>query len=518
MTQKTPFYITTSIPYANGVPHIGHAYEMMTTDALARFKALDGFDVLYVTGADEHGQKMLQTAEKAGVTVEELAAANSKAFEDLSIALNCSNDDFVRTTETRHKIVAQEVWRRMEAKGDIYLEKYSGWYSVRDEAYYDEKELTKQEDGSYIAPTGTPVEWMEEDSYFFKLSAYEDKLLTLYSEHPEFVGPDTRRNEVKNFVKGGLRDLSVSRTTFDWGVPVPGADGHVMYVWVDALTNYLTGAGFMSDVEGDKEKFAKYWPCDMHIIGKDILRFHAIYWPAFLMSADIELPKRVFGHGFINNDGEKMSKSVGNVVDPHQLIEEYGLDQMRYFLMREVPYGRDGSYSHTALVNRTNADLANDLGNLASRSLSMIAKNCEGVLPAIENLTDADNALITLAENAIVKAREAMQMQQIHLAIAATWDVVGETNKYFAAQEPWALKKTDPARMGVVLALTAEIIRQVAIMAQPYIPNGAAKFLDLLSVDVDKREFAHLSRDNWLQAGLKIDKPTPIFPRYVEEK
>ncbi|MBL1242057.1 MAG: methionine--tRNA ligase [OCS116 cluster bacterium] len=514
MTDKTPFYITTSIPYANGVPHIGHAYEMMTTDALARFKRLDGFDVLYVTGADEHGQKMLQTAEKAGVTVEELAAANSKAFEDLSIALNCSNDDFVRTTEERHKTVAQEVWKRMEAKGDIYLEKYSGWYSVRDEAYYDEKELTKQEDGSFQAPTGTPVEWMEEDSYFFKLSAYEDKLLTLYSEHPEFVGPDSRRNEVQSFVKGGLRDLSVSRTTFDWGVDVPGADGHVMYVWVDALTNYLTGAGFLSD----NEKFDKYWPCDLHIIGKDILRFHAIYWPAFLMSADIKLPKRVFGHGFINNDGEKMSKSVGNVVDPHQLIEKYGLDQMRYFLMREVPYGRDGSYSHTALVNRTNADLANDLGNLASRSLSMIAKNCEGKLPAIENLTDADNALIALAENAIVKAREAMKTQQIHLAIVATWDVVGETNKYFAAQEPWALKKTDPARMGVVLALTAEIIRQVAIMAQPYIPNGAVKFLDMLSVDVNKRQFEHLSKDNWLRAGLDINKPSPVFPRYIDDK
>lgn len=514
MTQKTPFYITTSIPYANGIPHIGHAYEMMTTDALARFKRLDGFDVLYLTGADEHGQKMLQTAEKAGISVQELAAANSKAFEDLSIALNCSNDDFIRTTEQRHKKVVQEIWRRMAAKGDIYLEKYSGWYSVRDEAYFDEKELVKQDDGSFLAPTGSPVEWMEEDSYFFKLSAYEDKLLALYSEHPEFVGPDTRRNEVVNFVKGGLRDLSVSRTTFDWGVDVPDAQGHVMYVWVDALSNYVTGAGFMQD----DEKFAKYWPCDLHIIGKDILRFHAIYWPAFLMSADIEVPKRVFGHGFINNDGEKMSKSVGNVVDPHQLIEEYGLDQMRYFLMREVPYGRDGSYSHSALVNRTNADLANDLGNLASRSLSMIAKNCEGKLPAIENLTDADTTLLALAENAMLKAREAMQTQQIHLAIAAVWDVVGETNKYFAAQEPWALKKTDPERMGVVLALTAEIIRQVAIMAQPYIPNGAAKFLDLLSVDEAEREFVHLSQEYRLKPGLVINKPSPIFPRYVEDK
>ncbi|MCJ8322431.1 MAG: methionine--tRNA ligase [Rhizobiales bacterium] len=514
MSNKTAFYITTSIPYANGVPHIGHAYEMMTTDALARFKALDGFDVLYVTGADEHGQKMLQTAEKAGISVQELAAANSKAFEDLSIALNCSNNDFVRTTEPRHKAVAAEVWRRMVAKGDIYLEKYSGWYSVRDEAYYDEKELTKQENGSFIAPTGTPVEWMEEDSYFFKLSAYEDNLLALYENHPEFVGPDSRRNEVVNFVKGGLRDLSVSRTAFDWGVNVPDVDGHVMYVWVDALTNYLTGAGFLTD----DEKFAKYWPCDLHIIGKDILRFHAIYWPAFLMSADIEVPKRVFGHGFINNDGEKMSKSVGNVVDPHQLMQEYGVDQVRYFLMREVPYGRDGSFSHTGLVNRTNADLANDLGNLASRSLSMIAKNCDGKLPAIENLNDADNALIALAENAIEKARKAMQTQQIHLAIAAVWEVVGETNKYFAGQEPWALKKTNPERMGVVLALTAEIIRQVAIMAQPYIPLGAAKFLDMLGVAVDKRDFAHLSKPNWLQKGLEINKPSPIYPRYVSDK
>ncbi|NRA89277.1 MAG: methionine--tRNA ligase, partial [Rhizobiales bacterium] len=396
MTEKKSFYITTSIPYANGAPHIGHAYEMMTTDALARFKALDGYDVLYVTGADEHGQKMLQTAEKQGKTVEQLAAENSKAFEDLSIALNCRFDDFVRTTEPRHKAVAQEVWRRMEAKGDIYLEKYSGWYSIRDEAYYDEKELSKQEDGAFIAPSGTPVEWMEEDSYFFKLSAYEDKLLALYSKHPEFVGPNTRRNEVESFVKNGLRDFSISRTTFNWGVPVPGNDAHVMYVWVDALTNYLTGAGFLSD----DEKFEKYWPCDLHIIGKDILRFHAIYWPAMLMSADIELPKRVFGHGFINVDNEKMSKSVGNVIDPHDLIEKYGLDQMRYFFMREVPYGKDGSYSHKAFVNRTNADLANDLGNLASRSLSMIAKNCDGKLPKIENLTSEDDALVDLAESA----------------------------------------------------------------------------------------------------------------------
>ncbi len=514
MTEKPTFYITTSIPYANGAPHIGHAYEMMTTDALARFKALDGYDVLYITGADEHGQKMLQTAEAQGKSVEQLAAENSKAFEDLSVALNCSFDDFVRTTEPRHKAVAQEVWRRMLAKGDVYLEKYSGWYSVRDEAYYDEKELTKQEDGTFIAPTGTPVEWMEEDSYFFKLSAYEDKLLALYDKHPEFVGPDGRRNEVVNFVKNGLRDFSISRTTFNWGVGVPDDDAHVMYVWVDALTNYLTGAGFLTD----DEKFAKFWPCDLHIIGKDILRFHAIYWPALLMSADIELPKRVFGHGFINVEGEKMSKSIGNVIAPNDLIEQYGLDQVRYFFMREVPYGKDGSYSHTAFVNRTNADLANDLGNLASRSLSMIAKNCDGKLPKICDLTEEDLALVALAKNAIIKARTAMEGQQIHLAIAAIWGVVGEANRYFAEQAPWALKKTDPVRMGIVLALTAEIIRQVAIMAQPYIPTAAAKFLDMFGVDAKMREFKHLTQEYWLKEGIEINKPSPVFPRYVEDK
>ncbi|MGI9373392.1 MAG: methionine--tRNA ligase, partial [Hyphomicrobiales bacterium] len=379
MAEKQKYYLTTAISYPNGAPHIGHAYEALATDALARFKRLDGYDVYFLTGTDEHGIKMLQTARDEDLAPEELAARNSARFEQMVKALNCSNDDFIRTSEPRHHASSQEIWRRIEANGDIYLDSYSGWYSVRDEAYYDESELHKGEGGEKLSPQGTPVEWVEEESYFFKLSAYQDKLLALYEENPEFVGPDSRRNEIVSFVKGGLRDLSLSRTTFDWGIKVPGNDKHVMYVWLDALTNYITGLGFPDEAD---EKW-HYWPADVHVIGKDIIRFHAVYWPAFLMSAGLPVPRRVFAHGFLFNKGEKMSKSVGNVIDPFNLIDAYGLDQMRYFFMREVPFGQDGNYSHEASVARSNADLANDLGNLAQRSLSMIFKNCDGTLPAL---------------------------------------------------------------------------------------------------------------------------------------
>jgi methionyl-tRNA synthetase len=432
MASRQTFYITTAIPYANGAPHIGHAYERIATDAIARFHRLDGRDVLFVTGMDEHGLKMQQTAARDGVTPQALADRTAAQFEAMGEKLNAVADDIVRTTQERHKKASQEIWEHMKARGDIYLSKYAGWYSVRDEAYYDEGELTER-DGKRFAPTGTPVDWVEEESYFFKLSAYADKLLAHYDAHPDFITPEKYKNEIVSFVKRGLKDLSISRTTFDWGVPVPGDPKHVMYVWVDALTNYITGAGF-PDAQSPR---AKYWPADAHVIGKDITRFHAVYWPAFLMSAGVELPKQIVVHGFLFNRGEKMSKSVGNVIDPFTLADHYGVDQMRYFFLREVPFGQDGNYSHEAIVNRINADLANDLGNLAQRSLSMIAKNCDAAVPAHGDFTDADRAILTEARALLEKSRAAMQDYALHTMLGEIWRVVAEANRYFASEEPW---------------------------------------------------------------------------------
>lgn len=505
-------YLTTPIFYPNGKPHIGHAYTVIATDALARFQRLDGKDVFFLTGTDEHGLKMQQTAEKEGITPLALADRNSAIFRSMTETVGGSNDEYIRTTEPRHYASCQAIWKAMAANGDIYLDRYSGWYSVRQEAYFEESETTLGDDGVRREPLGSPVEWNEEESYFFRLSAYQDKLLALYENQPDFIGPSERRNEVASFVKSGLKDISISRTTFNWGVPVPGDDKHVMYVWVDALTNYITAAGYPDT----KSEQWRYWPAT-HIIGKDIVRFHAVYWPAFLMSAGIELPKRVFAHGFLFNRGEKMSKSVGNVVDPFTMVEHYGLDQVRYFFLREVPFGQDGSYSHDAIVNRTNADLANGLGNLAQRSLSMIAKNCGGVVPQRGELTDADSAILDQAVDALGTARKTMSEQGIHLALAGIFNVVAEADRYFASQAPWALKKTDPARMETVLWTTAELVRRVALLCQPYIPGSAAKLLDLLAVPTDTRQFAHVHADYALTPGTTLPAPEGVFPRYVEQ-
>jgi methionyl-tRNA synthetase len=510
MSEK--FYITTPIFYPNGVPHIGHAYTAIATDVLARFARLDGKDVFFLSGTDEHGQKMQQTAMKEGISPLELADRNSAVFRKMLAALNCSNDEFFRTTEARHTVACQALWERMLANGDIYLGSYGGWYSVRQEAYFDEGETILGEDGVRREPLGSPVEWVDEESYYFKLSAYGGKLLSLYEENPDFVMPAERRNEVASFVKSGLRDLSVSRTTFDWGIKVPGNDAHVMYVWVDALTNYITAAGYPDQ---NAEKWA-YWPAT-HIIGKDIVRFHAVYWPAFLMSAGVELPQRVYAHGFLYNKGEKMSKSVGNVIDPFTLAETYGLDQLRYFLMREIPFGQDGSYSHEAIVNRTNADLANDLGNLAQRSLSMIAKNCAGRVPPCGELSAEDNSILNLAADAYGKASDAMKSQSIHTALAAVFECVSEANRYFAAQEPWALRKSDFARMETVLYVTAEVVRRAGILIQPIMPHSAEKLLDMLGIVKALRQFKHLAADFALVSGAALPEPSPVFPRYVEK-
>lgn len=506
------YYITTAIAYPNGQPHIGHAYEAIATDALARFQRLDGKDVFFLTGTDEHGQKMIQTAQGEGMTPHDLATRNAARFKEMDERLNVSFDRFIRTSEPAHHRSVQEIWRRMQDNGDIYIDAYAGWYSVRDEAYYAEDETTVGEDKVRRGPQGTPVEWVEEKSYFFKLSAYQDRLLHLYESQPDFIGPDSRRNEVMSFVRGGLKDLSISRTTFDWGVKVPDDPEHVMYVWVDALTNYITGVGYPDQTD----KHWRYWPADVHIIGKDIIRFHAVYWPAFLMSAGIPLQKRVYAHGFLFNRGEKMSKSVGNVVDPFNLANQYGVDQVRYFFLREVPFGQDGNYNHEAIVARINADLANDFGNLAQRSLSMIAKQLGGVLPEPGEFSDNDKAILAQADAMLETSRTAMATQQIHQWLNTVWAVVAEANRYFAGEAPWALAKTDPARQKTVLYVTAEVVRQIAIMAQAVMPESCAKMLDSLGVPADARSFATITER--IKPGTVLPAPVGVFPRYVEPK
>jgi methionyl-tRNA synthetase len=513
MSQRAKFYITTAISYPNGVPHIGHAYEAIATDAIARFERLDGKDVFFLTGTDEHGLKMKQTAVKEGLSPRALADRNTERFVEMARTLDLSNDDFIRTTEARHYEASAEIWRRMEKAGDIFKKKYGGWYSVRDETYYKESETALRDGARYATPTGTPVEWNEEETYFFRLSAYQDRLLDLYEKNPDFILPIERRNEVVSFVKSGLEDLSISRSTLDWGIPVPDAPGHVMYVWVDALTNYVTATGLLNKPEGSR---AGFWPADVHVIGKDIVRFHAVYWPAFLLSAGLALPKRIFSHGFVLNKGEKMSKSVGNVVDPFDLVRTYGVDQVRYFFLREVMFGQDGNYSTDAMANRINADLANDLGNLAQRSLSMIAKNCAEKVPEPGDFTDADKKILAAADALYAKARDAMDRQAITKYLDAVWAVVADTNRYFAAEEPWAKKKTDPKRMETILYVTAEVVRQVAILAAPVMPAAAAKLLDLLSQDAGARSFEALGEKGRLAPGTAVPVPQGVFPRYVD--
>jgi len=509
---RSTYYITTAIAYPNGAPHIGHAYEAIATDALARFQRLDGKDVFFLTGTDEHGIKMMQTAARENTTPLDYATKNAARFKAMDERLGISQDRFIRTSEAVHHRASQDLWRRMMKNGDIYPDTYAGWYSVRDEAYYAEDETTVGEDKVRRGPQGTPVEWVEEKSYFFKLSTYQDRLLALYEQQPDFIGPDSRKNEIISFVRGGLKDLSISRTTFDWGVKVPDDDGHVMYVWVDALTNYITGIGYPDA----NDKNWRYWLADAHIIGKDIIRFHAVYWPAFLMSAGLPLPKRVYAHGFLFNRGEKMSKSVGNVVDPFTMADQYGVDQMRYFFLREVPFGQDGNYNHEAIVTRTNADLANDLGNLAQRSLSMIGKQHQGIVPEPGALSDADKAILAQADAMIDQARPAMTSQQIHQALNAIWAVVAEANRYFAGEAPWALAKTDPQRQKTVLYVTAEVLRQIAILTQPVMPEASMKLLDSLAIPVTGRDFSALRGQQRIAAGTQLPPSVPIFPRYVE--
>jgi methionyl-tRNA synthetase len=501
-----PYYITTAISYPNGRPHIGHAYEAIATDAIARYQRQAGRDVRFQTGTDEHGLKMVQTARDRGVETRALADEMSGYFKEMDDRLNISYDRFIRTVEPGHHAASAAIWQAMEASGDLYMDKYEGWYSVRDEAFYDEKELVDGEGGK-VSPQGTPVEWTVEETWFFKLSKYQQPLLDLYESQPDFIRPDARRNEVMRFVEGGLSDLSVSRTSFDWGVKVPGSPGHVMYVWVDALTNYLTGAGY-PDNDAD---MARYWPADLHVIGKDIVRFHAVYWPAFLMSAKLALPKQVFGHGFLLNRGEKMSKSVGNVTDPMELVDRFGVDALRYFFLREVSFGQDGSYSEDAIVTRCNADLANNLGNLAQRCLSIVAKNCDGKVPPAGARTEADEALLASVTAAEAGLHESMKDLAIHNALEAVWSAARDANQYFADAAPWSVRKTDPARADAILHLTIEAIRRIAIMARWAIPDGADRLLDLLGQDAGARDFEALGVP--VVAGTVLPAPSGVFPR-----
>lgn len=500
------YYITTPIYYVNDNPHIGHAYTTLACDVIARFKRLDNYEVMFLTGTDEHGQKVQMAADKADVLPKEFTDRVSKNFQNLAAKMNFSHDYFIRTTEPRHYESCQKIWQILMEKGHITLSSYSGWYSVRDEAFFSENELV---DGK--APTGAPVEWLEEPSYFFNLSKWQQPLLDFYEKNSEFVAPVGRFNEIKRFVEGGLKDLSISRTTFNWGVPVPNDPEHVMYVWLDALTNYITATNWTNK---EQNGFEKWWPADLHMVGKDILRFHAVYWPAFLMAAQLPLPKRVFAHGWWTNEGEKISKSLGNVIDPISLIDEYGLDQIRYFLMREVPFGRDGDFSKTALLHRINSDLANDLGNLSQRVLSQIYKNLNGEIPALSEKPQKDDVLLLKSLKELPdNVRVEINKQSFHEALRLIWHVIAQANRYVDKQAPWALKKTDIVRMSDVLAVLVEVIRGVSLLIQPFMPDASAKLLDQIQVAPEERLFMFLSSSNML-SGRIIEKPEGVFPRY----
>lgn len=489
-----PFYITTAISYPNGPPHIGHAYEAIAADAMARFQRAQGRDVRFQTGTDEHGLKMAQAARGEGIEPRAFADKMSQLFQEMCDTLNVSYDRFIRTSQPDHYRASQAIWKAMEERGDLYLDRYEGWYSVRDEAYYEPEELVSAEDGSKLSPQGTPVEWTVEESWFFRLSKYQQPLLDLYEANPDFIRPESRRNEVVRFVEGGLKDLSISRTSFDWGVPVPGSNHHVMYVWLDALTNYITGLGYPDETE----LWKRYWPANVHLIGKDVVRFHAVYWPAFLMSAGIELPRQVYGHGFLLSRGEKMSKSVGNVVDPMVLADRFGVDPLRYFLLREVTFGQDGSYSAEAIVNRANAELANSFGNLAQRTLSMIVKNLGGVLPAPGNASEDVELLDLVGKAANGEIPAAFDRFAFSVGIEAWIRAVFACNQYIDVQAPWALRKSDPERMAAVLGTLVVAVRHLAEAIAPIIPDSAAKLIALIDAG---------------EGGAPIPQPTPLFPR-----
>jgi len=503
------YYITTPIYYVNDRPHIGHAYTSVACDVMARFKRLSGYNVKFLTGTDEHGQKVEKSAAALGVSPKEMADSNAQHFQDMATLMNISNDDFIRTTEPRHVVSAQALWQKMAANGHIYLGSYSGWYAVRDEAYYQESELVDGPKGK-MAPTGAEVEWVEEPSYFFDLSKWQDKLLAFYDANPDFIAPESRRNEILSFVKGGLKDLSISRTTFSWGIPVPDAPKHIMYVWLDALANYLSALGYPDNTQDLKS----FWPADLHMVGKDIIRFHTVYWPAFLMAAELPIPKRVFAHGWWTIEGEKMSKSLGNAIAPAALVTEFGLDQTRWFLMREVPFGNDGNFSRERMITVINSELANNIGNLIQRTLSMIAKNCDGKVPSAPD--KPEEFLSKVYDNAGIIGN-CIEEQSFNLALEEIVSLAMQANAYIDKEAPWKLKKENPARMEEVLYTLAETIRVLAILMQPFIPNSAFKILNQLIIPDDQRDFQHISASFALESGRMLPAPEPVFPRFMEK-
>ena len=499
------FYITTPIYYVNDRPHIGHAYTSIACDILARYYKLKNFNVYFLSGTDEHGQKVEKASTESKMDTQDFVDIMSVSFRELIPFLGCEINDFIRTTESRHKKAAQALWNKLEENNQIYLSNYEGWYSIRDEAFYLESELIKKGD-SFFTQSGDPVEWIKEESYFFKLSSWENKLLEYYKNNPNSIAPKSRYNEVISFIKGGLKDLSISRTTFKWGVKVPNNENHVMYVWIDALCYYLTSIGYP---DLDNKTFKNFWP-GFHMVGKDILRFHAVYWPAFLMAAEIEPPKRIFAHGWWTNEGKKISKSVGNVIDPYEIINKYGLDQIRFFLFREVPFGNDGDFSKDAISNRLNADLSNNYGNLVQRITTFCVKNCNSKIKNSSNYTKQDKDLIDFMNCKFDEYNKFMNEEKIDKSIKCVFELLSETNAYIDTEAPWNLKKTNKDRMNDVLFLTLNIIKNSSIMLIPVMPESANKILDILNVNKIERNFDHITVST---NDYKISDPKPIFPR-----
>ena len=508
------FYITTPIYYPSGKPHMGHAYSSIVADIFARFKRLEKYNVLFLTGTDEHGQKIQKEAKKNNKDPKQFCDELSETFRSLTKILNLSNNDFIRTTEKRHYKSVIEIWNRLVSSGDIYLDKYSGWYSVSDEAFYDEDEIEDNNGNKISKTSGSSVEWVEEESYFFKLSSWSKKLLEFYEKNPNFILPQSRRNEVVKFVEKGLKDLSISRTSFTWGIPVPKNEKHVIYVWLDALTNYISALNFPNT---EDEKYKDFWPADVHIIGKDILRFHAVFWPAFLLAAKLPLPKRVFGHGWILSDDKKMSKSLGNILDPLEIIKKYGIDQLRYYLVKEVSLGNDGSISLENLKNCINNDLANNYGNLCQRVFSFIKKNCDNKIPLSSKLTDSDKKLLNNLKNSLPKLITLMNNQELNEYIKIVVSFSFDANKYFNDSEPWAVKKEDPERMNAILFTIVEQIKNISILLNPIIPNATNKVLAMINISDQNISIDKINDENILNNKKEIGNIEILFTKIEDD-
>ena len=503
------FYITTPIYYPSAKPHMGHAYSSIVADFFARFKRIDGFKVHFLTGTDEHGLKIQRAAESKNIDPQIFCDEISQTFRNLSSTLNLSNTDFIRTTEDRHKKTVQYLWSQLEKNDDIYLSKYSGWYSVSDEAFYTEEEISEKEDNKIATSSGSLVEWIEEESYFFRLSKWQDSLLEYYENNPDFISPKSRRNEVISFVKSGLKDLSISRKAFSWGIKVPNNPEHVIYVWLDALTNYISALNYPNT---DDDLFKNFWPASVHLIGKDILRFHAVYWPAFLMAAKITLPNKVYGHGWILSGDEKMSKSKGNILDPLDIIETYGLDPLRYYLIKEVSFGNDGNISQDRLEDCINSDLANNYGNLCQRVTAFAEKNCQSKVPDIKNFIEEDLLMLNKFSDNMPLIRKEIDNQNINYYINFIINALFEANKYFNDQEPWK-KKDDLQRLATIVYTSLEMIRKITFMLYPIIPESAIKALNIFGLKEEDIDFNSIGENNFLKSGEIINKIDILFKK-----